>query len=183
MEKRQHGHVLNAVKFWGVLGVHIGLRHCQGLQRDPKNPPKATFSIQNPKFNFSIPDPTKFPLFSPKSPRNQFCHTKVSPKITFFIHSTTSYLPFKCPLSYFFSPEAPPNIFFCPKSQHSLFKTQISQINPLHPKSTISTFFSKLSKLNFYPNLFFPSQTPTVTLSHPSPSIDPTPLTPLCLPH
>jgi len=84
MEKRQHGHVLNAVKFWGVLGVHIGLRHCQGLQRDPKNPPKATFSIQNPKFNFSIPDPTKFPLFSPKSPRNQFCHTKVSPKITFF---------------------------------------------------------------------------------------------------
>lgn len=115
MEKRQHGHVLNAVKFWGVLGVHIGLRHCQGLQRDPKNPPKATFSIQNPKFNFSIPDPTKFPLFSPKSPRNQFCHTKVSPKITFFIHSTTSYLPFKCPLSYFFSPEAPPNIFFLPQ--------------------------------------------------------------------
>lgn len=84
MKERQHGHVLNAVKFWGVLGVHVGLRHCQGLQRDPKNPPNATSSSQNPKFNFSTPDLTKLPLFSTKSPQIQLCHTKVSPQITFF---------------------------------------------------------------------------------------------------
>lgn len=166
--------------FWGCTSASGTVKVCREI---PRIPQRQLFQFKIPSLTF----PSQIPpnsLFSAPNPLEiSFVTLRYPPKLHFFIHSTTSYLPFKCPLSYFFSPEAPPNIFFCPKSQHSLFKTQISQINPLHPKSTISTFFSKLSKLNFYPNLFFPSQTPTVTLSHPSPSIDPTPLTPLCLPH